>query len=57
MPDYLGNNNGLGLLVSYGNPESTTFPLPGTGKREGGEKTQPFNHFLVSNPVSLYSEV
>ena len=25
--------------------ESTSFPLPGTGKREGVEKTQPFNHF------------
>ena len=22
-----------------------SFPLPGTGKREGGEKTQPFSHF------------
>ena len=29
---------------------SPSFPLPGTGKREGGEKTQPFNRF---HPISL----
>ena len=27
-----------------------SFPLPDTGKREGGEKTQPFNRF-ASHPV------
>ena len=26
--------------------ESASFPLPGTGKWEGGEKTQPLHHFL-----------
>ena len=26
--------------------ESSSFPLPGTGKREGGEKTQPLHRFL-----------
>ena len=25
--------------------ESASFPLPGTGKRQGGEKTQPLHHF------------
>ena len=25
--------------------ESASFPLPGTGKREGGEITQPLHHF------------
>ena len=25
--------------------ESASFPLPGTGKREGGEKMQPLHHF------------
>ena len=33
-----------------------SFPLPGTGKREGGEKKQPFNRFpahLVRRAVSL----
>ena len=28
-----------------------SFPLPGTGKREGGKKTQPFNRF-ASHPVT-----
>ena len=28
-----------------------SFPLPGTGKREGGKKTQPFNRFAC-NPVT-----
>ena len=36
----------LGFEVRYGNPESASFPLRGTGKMEGGENTQPFNHFL-----------
>ena len=26
--------------------ESASFPLPGTGKREGGEKTQPLQRFM-----------
>ena len=30
-----------------------SFPLPGTGKREGGEKTQPFNHF-AAHPVTWH---
>ena len=25
--------------------ESASFPLPGTGKREGGENMQPLHHF------------
>ena len=25
--------------------ESASFPLPGTSKREGGEKMQPLHHF------------
>ena len=29
-----------------------SFPLPGTGKRAGGEKMQPFNRF-ASHPVTL----
>ena len=29
-----------------------SFPLPGTSKREGDEKTQPFNRF-ASHPVTL----
>ena len=29
-----------------------SFPLPGTGQREGGEKTQPFNRF-ASHPVNV----
>ena len=40
-------SNGLGFEVRYGNPESSSFLLPGTGKREGGEKTQPFDHFQI----------
>ena len=31
-----------------------SFPLPGTGKREGGEKIQPFNRF-ASHPVIILS--
>ena len=31
-----------------------SFPLPGTGKREGGEKTQPFNRF-ASHPVTPFA--
>ena len=35
------------MSLRYGNPESASFLLPGTGKREGGEKTQPFDHFQI----------
>ena len=46
--------NGLGNDLFVDAAESASFPLPGTGKREGGEKTQPLHHFpshLGSNSV------
>ena len=33
-----------------------SFPLPDTGKREGGEKMQPFNRF-ASHPVKIKNHV
>ena len=38
--------NGMGSDLFVDAAESASFPLPGTGKREGGEKTQPLQHFL-----------
>ena len=32
-------------MTPFVEAESASFPLPGTGKGEGGEKTQPLHHF------------
>ena len=45
LPILCGRTNGMGNDLFVDAAESASFPLPGTGKREGGEKTQPFNHF------------
>ena len=37
--------NGMGNDLFVDAAESASFPLPGTGKREGGEKTQPLHRF------------
>ena len=37
--------NGMGNDPFVDAAESASFPLPGTGKREGGEKTQPLHRF------------
>ena len=38
-------NNRMGNDPFVDAAESASFPLPGTGKREGGEKTQPLQCF------------
>ena len=50
-------SSGMGNDPFVDAAEYTSFPLPGTGKREGGEKTQSLHHFpshlgtgLGSNP-------
>ena len=37
--------NGMGNDLFVDAAESASFPLPGTGKREGGGKTQPLQRF------------
>ena len=37
--------NGMGNDPFVDAAESASFPLPRTGKREGGEKTQPLHRF------------
>ena len=37
----LKGSNGMGNDPFVDAAESASFPLPGTGKREGGKKTQP----------------
>ena len=44
-------SNGMGNDPFVEAAESASFPLPVTGKREGGEKMQPFNRF-ASHPVN-----
>ena len=38
----VSKSNGMGKDPFVDAAESASFPLPGTSKREGGEKTQPF---------------
>ena len=45
------NYNGMGNDPFVDAAESASFPLPCTGKRSGGKKTQPL---IISNPISLY---
>jgi len=40
----------MGNDAIVGNPNYASLPLRGTGKREGGKKTQPLEH---SNPIHL----
>ena len=58
--------NGMGNDPFVGAAESASFPLPGTCKREGGEKTQPLHHFpshlgililRVPSPLQLHIDV
>ena len=39
--DIKNTANGMGKDLFVDAAESASFPLPGTGKREGGNKTQP----------------
>ena len=57
----VSKSNGLGNDLFVDAAESASFPLPGTGKREGGEKTQPLQRFtshlgiLQNNNLSNHS--
>ena len=44
----------MGNDAIVGNPNSASLRLRGTGKREGGEKTQPWS---TSNPIHLLGEM
>ena len=41
---YMVDCKWMGNDAIVGNPNSASLRLRGTGKREGGEKTQPFEH-------------
>ena len=57
LSNNLRENNGMGNDLFVDAAESASFPLPGTGKREGDEKTQPLqcftSHLGILGPNSI----
>ena len=53
MPVSVVTSKGNPIKLLVGNPESGSLPLPGTGQREGGGFTEPFEQFLRSQFIRM----